>query len=84
MKRSHLCWTLLLVVNVTAMCVLGFHQSIGTAQQPQNGQPPFQNAIEQRQEMIRELKEISALLKEQNSILRNGASKTPVHDGRKK
>lgn len=84
MKRSHLCWTLLIVVNVMAFGVLGFYQSIGTAQQPQNGQPPFQNAVEQRQEMIRELKEISELLKEQNLILRKGASKTPVHDSRQK
>lgn len=84
MKRSQLCWTLLIVANVMALSVLGFYQSIGTAQQQQNGQPPFQNAVEQRQEMIRELKEISALLKEQNSLLRHGASKTPVHDSRQK
>ena len=86
MKRNYLGWTLLVIANVLVLCVLGFYQSVGTAQQreAQNGQPPFQNAVEQRQEMIRELKEIAALLKEQNSLLRNGPGKTPVHDSRQK
>ena len=86
MKRSHLCWMLVIVANVIALSVLGFYQSVGSAQQreTQNGQPPFQNAVEQRQEMIRELKEIAALLKEQNALLRSGAGKTPVHDSRQK
>ena len=86
MKRNYLGWTLLLIGNVLALSVLGFYQSVGTAQQreAQNGQPPFLNAVEQRQEMIHELKEIAALLKEQNSLLRSGAGKTPVHDSRQK
>ena len=82
MKRNHLCWTLAIAANVLAFGVLGFYQSVGTAQQ--NGQPPFQNAVEQRQEMIEKLKEISALLKEQNALLRQGAGKKPAHDTRQK
>ena len=82
MNRKHLSWTLLILANVLAFGVLGFYQTSGAA--PQTSPPPFQNAVEQRQEMIRELKEITALLKEQNALLRDGAKKTPIHDSRQK
>ena len=83
MNRKHLSWTLLMLANVLAFGVLGFYQTGGAAP-PQTAQPPFQNAVEQRQEMSRELKEITALLKEQNALLRDGAKKTPIHDSRQK
>ncbi len=60
----------LLVVNVVSLCVLSFYQT-GTAA-PQPGNQPFANAVEQRFEMITQLREISALLKEQNALLRSG------------
>jgi hypothetical protein len=40
----------------------------GQANQP--GQPPFRNPVEQREQMIRELQEIKALMQQQNALLR--------------
>jgi hypothetical protein len=37
---------------------------------PGAGKPPFANAVDQRDEMIRELREIRALIKEQNGLLK--------------
>lgn len=37
---------------------------------PGAGRPPFANAVEQRDEMIRELREIRGLIKEQNALLK--------------
>jgi hypothetical protein len=67
-------WTWLLVANAVALGVLGFYSTLGAA--PQAGQPPFANPIDQRLDMIRELREIKELLKEQNNLLRGGADKT--------
>jgi hypothetical protein len=82
MKTSHLRWTLLIAANALAWCVLSLHGTTGAAPQPP--QQPFNNAVEQRQEMIRELSEIRALLKEQNTLMRAGASKTPTNDQRQR
>jgi hypothetical protein len=67
-------WTLLVIANACALGVLGFYSTLGAA--PQAGQPPFANPVEQRSDMVRELREIKELLKEQNALLRGGASKT--------
>src|SRR5262245_17340275 len=56
MKRSMWGWIVLTFANVMAWCVLGFQQPIGAA--PQDVKLPFDNAIQQRAEMIRELQEI--------------------------
>ena len=37
---------------------------------PGAGRPPFANAVDQRDEMIRELREIRGLMKEQNALLK--------------
>lgn len=37
---------------------------------PGAGRPPFANPIDQRDEMIRELREIRGLIKEQNALLK--------------
>ncbi|QDU28787.1 hypothetical protein ETAA8_38920 [Anatilimnocola aggregata] len=58
----------LVIAGGVGLYVLGFYSSSGAA--PQGGQPPFANPIDQRNEMIRELREIKELLKEQNSLLR--------------
>jgi hypothetical protein len=63
-------WSLLVTANVAVLCMLGFYSTGGAA--PQAGQPPFANSVEQRSEMIQELREIKELLKEQNSLLRGG------------
>jgi hypothetical protein len=69
-------WLLVVAVNVLALFVLGFWSTSGAA--PQTGQPPFANPVEQRDSMIRELREIKELLKEQNALLR--ASLAPTNE----
>ena len=63
-------WAALATANVFVLGVLGFY-SIGSAA-PQ--QPPFASSVEQRAEMIRELREIKELIKEQNTLLRNATT----------
>lgn len=62
-------WALIPIAACLVLGVLGFYSTSGAA--PQGGQPPFANAVEQRSEMIRELREIKELLKEQNALLRS-------------
>ena len=69
-KNLNTRWTALLAFNVAMWCMLGFYGSMTAA--PQRGQPPFANAVEQRAEMVRQLQEINAALKEQNALLRSG------------
>jgi hypothetical protein len=64
-------WVALVSANVLAWCMLCFHQNSTAAPPP--GAPPFANAIEQRLEMIEQLKQVNALLKEQNTLLKSGA-----------
>ena len=75
-------WALTIAANVLFICVLAFYRS-GDAAQPTRKEP-FANAVEQRQEMIAELKEISAQLKEQNALLRSGKLKVVVVQESKK
>jgi hypothetical protein len=78
MKRPYCSrWTLLVAANVLALGVLGFYSTLGAA--PQAGQPPFANPIDQRADMVRELREIKELLKEQNALLKSGAAKIDVN-----
>jgi len=70
-------WALLVAANVVAYGVLSFYQT-SSAQQRTGGEPPFANSIEQRIEMLSELKEIKNLLKEQNALLRSGNLKVIV------
>jgi hypothetical protein len=66
-------WTWLVIANLVIASVLGFYSTLGAA--PQAGQPPFANPVEQRSDMVRELREIKELLKEQNALLRGGGTK---------
>jgi hypothetical protein len=66
-------WAALVAVNALLVGVLGFYSTSGAA--PPAGQPPFNNSIEQRESQLRELREIKELLKEQNALLKAGASK---------
>ena len=70
-------WTLLATAHVVIVGVLGFYSTLGAA--PQAGQPPFANPIDQRADMVRELREIKELLKEQNALLKGGAGKIDVN-----
>ena len=71
MKRIPLRWALLVAGNVAAWCVLSFFQTT-TAAPPPAERYQFGNAIEQRQEIINQLKELNASVKEQNALLRGG------------
>jgi hypothetical protein len=78
MIRRRYIWPLLLFANVLAWSMLGFHRDTGAA--PGDVRAPFDNAVQQRNDMIRELQEIKALLKEQNTLLRANAKKSHVPD----
>jgi hypothetical protein len=60
-----------LFLVLAAAFMLVFWKSSLAQTQAENGagKPPFASAVDQRSEMIRELKEIRALLKEQNVLL---------------
>ena len=55
-------------------CMLGLYRS-ASAQQQRGNPLPFSNSVEQRENMVRELREIKALIREQNALLRTIASK---------
>ena len=74
-------WTWLIVANVLFCCVLSFYRTTGAA--PPKAKLPFANSVEQRMEMIKELREIKGLLKEQNALLRSGDVKVVVVDPKK-
>ena len=57
--------------------MLGFYRPTG-AQQPQKLSAPFANSVEQRMDMIGQLKVIQELLREQNELLRSGKIKVVV------
>jgi hypothetical protein len=75
-------WTLLIAANVLFLCVLSFYRT--TAAAPPKAQQPFANAVEQRMEMIKELQQIRALLKEQNALLRSGTVRVVITDPQKR
>lgn len=66
-------WTILITINVTALCLMGAYQWCEA--QSKGGQLPFANSNLQRSDILREISEIKELLKEQNALLREGASK---------
>ena len=72
-RHLRLRWSLLVAVNVIGLGVLSFYRSSDAA--PQTNQPPFANAVEQRQEMIAVLKEIRDEMKAQTGLLRTSAGK---------
>ena len=76
--NTRLRWTALITANVLMWCMLCFHQQ-GTAAP---AQPPFANAVEQRFEMIDQIKQTNALLKEQNTLLKSGTLKVILADKR--
>jgi hypothetical protein len=75
-------WTWLIVANVLLFCVLGFYWSSDAA--PPKAKQPFANSVEQRMEMIKELREIKVLLKEQNALLRSGKVRVVVTEPEKR
>jgi len=69
-------WLTLIVANVVCYCVLSFYQSSPAA--PPSPKLPFANSVEQRLEMVKELREIKELLREQNELLRGGKIRVVV------
>ena len=82
MLRYRYGWSVLLFANVVAWSVLSFQGRSGAA--PQDVRAPFDNAVQQRNDMIRELQEIKALLKEQNTLLRANAKKSHALEATKR
>jgi hypothetical protein len=70
MRRRHWQGPLAIAAMGVFLCVLGFYRTT-SAQQPA-GTPPFANSVEQRQEIIEQLKELNQLVKQQNDLLQNG------------
>jgi hypothetical protein len=69
-------WALLIGANALIYCVLSFYQSSPAA--PANPKLPFANSVEQRMEMVGELREIKQLLQEQNKLLSQGKIRVVV------
>ena len=80
MKKSNTRWFVLVAANVVAWCMLSFYGSTGAA--PTTAKQPFRNPVEQRQQIIRELQDIKALLKEQTAVIREAAAKDVSNDRR--
>jgi hypothetical protein len=76
MKTHASRWAALVTANALAWCMLCFHQQ-GTAA-PAAANPPFANSVEQRFQIIDQLKQVNAQLKEQNALLRSGTVKVVV------
>jgi hypothetical protein len=74
--RANFSFLTLLLVNLVGLGVLGLYQP--KAALTQEAPPPFANAVEQRNEMIAQLKEISTQLREQNALLHSGNMKVLV------
>lgn len=72
-------WPALIAANALCVCMLSFYR---TNAAPGQGQEPFANAVQQRFDMINELKEINGLLREQNALLRSGKLQVVVGDDR--
>lgn len=72
MKRSHFRHTYWLAPVCLLAGVLGLWGTAGAQPEPTPGagKPPFANAVGQRDEMIRELRELRGLMKEQNALLK--------------
>jgi hypothetical protein len=75
---NRLRWGLLICFNLLCWYVLGFHQPASVAQQQSNGELPFANSVQQRFDIIDQLKEVNAQLKEQTALLRSGTVKVKV------
>lgn len=82
MWMNRIGWTMSMLIgaNVLFFCVLGLYQRSSA----QSVRQPFSNAVEQRAEMIEQLKELNTLFREQNRLLRSGKIQVVVIDAKKK
>lgn len=72
----------MLTMNVLFICVLSFYR-VSDADPPATNLP-FANAVEQRIEIINQLKELNAQIKEQNALLRSGTLHVVVSDPKRR
>lgn len=61
-------WAISIAAITLLGCVLSFYQTTDAAQRGQS-KAPFANSVDQRSQMIEELRGIRALLKEQNALI---------------
>ena len=64
-----------LIALVLTLGVLGLYRTSPAVAPPAEAQLPFRNAVDQREQMIRELQEIKELLREQNGLLQQVLAK---------
>ncbi len=81
MSQTTFRWLLLITANVLIWGVLSFYETTRAAP-PSNPKLPFANSIEQRGEIVRELRVVGDLLREQNALLRSGKLKVVVENSR--
>ncbi len=61
-------WAILIAAITLLGCVLSFYQTTDAAQRGRS-KAPFANPVDQRNQMVEELKGIRALLREQNALI---------------
>lgn len=82
MKKKLFSAALLIAANIAVLCMLSFYRTTDAAPPP--ARQPFANSVTQREQMIRELQEIKALLKEQNALLQTqNDSQNHANSGRR-
>ncbi|HEX4131335.1 MAG TPA: hypothetical protein VHZ24_14945 [Pirellulales bacterium] len=69
-------WTVLVTLNIAAICVLGLFQA--TLAQNPPVYPPFNNAVDMQLEIVTQLKELNRQVREQNNLLRSGQMQVVV------
>ena len=74
MKPSQ--FLMLLAANLLVLGVLSFHQTTDAA--PRRGTDTFANPLEQRFEILQEIRKTNRLLAEQNALLRSGQLRVVV------
>ena len=70
-------WAVLVTLNVLFLCVLGFYRPTSAQDNPHQ---PFANAVQQRNEIISQLKELNAELKAQSALMQSGRLTVIVSD----
>jgi len=80
-RRTQRAWLALIVLNVVSLCVLGFYKTTDAA--PRQAPKQFANPVEQTFEVINQLKQLNALMKEQNKLLRSGTLRVVISNAQK-
>ena len=78
LKETRIRWGLLVALNLFCWYMLGLQQPKVVADPNNNGDPPFANSVVQRFDVIDQLKQINAQLKEQTALLKSGTVRVLV------